>query len=84
MSITKSRQIYIGGFEKEYFVDEMTVGHLINSIRMIDQNIRSLSAVEDMTSHRHNGVRKAIKCLGKDLLALVKELDSRKDAGGCC
>lgn len=84
MSIMKSRQIYVGGFDKEYYVDEMTVSHLINSIRMVDQNIQSLCAIEDLSQHKNRGIEKAIRCLGKDLKVLARELDSRKDAGGCC
>ena len=77
MSIIKSRQIYVGGFDKEYFVDEMSASHLINSIRMVRDNIHALEMVDDIYGKK-GGIKKSIECLYKDLKVLSKELDGRK------
>jgi hypothetical protein len=77
MSIKKSRQIYVGGYDNEYFVDEMSNSHLINAIRQIRQNIAALR--EAMSTHGTygEGVQCAIGCLLEDEETLFKELESR-------
>lgn len=81
MSIIKSRQIYVGGYDREYYVDEMANSHLINSIRQIYQNLQALKYVGATRSR--GGIAKAQVCLLKDLKALSDELDSRTDVEEC-
>ena len=81
MSITKSRQIYVGGFEKEYYLDEMSVSHLINTLALIDRNLQTISRIESQDTRK--GIVNARKCLEKDMKALTNELAKRKERGFC-
>lgn len=77
MSIKKSRQIYVGGYDNEYFVDEMSNSHLINSIRQIRQNISALREAMEAHGNYGEGTQCAISCLLEDEETLFKELEAR-------
>ena len=84
MSIKKSRQIYVGGYDREYFMDEMSNSHLINSIRQVRSNRIALINAQEEHGNFGAGADAAIACLYNDELELFKELASRENCEECC
>lgn len=84
MSIKQSRQIYVGGYDNEYFVDEMSNSHLINCIRQIRQNVNALREAQETHGNHGAGTQCAIGCLLADEEILYKELASRDNCTEDC
>lgn len=85
MAIKKSRAIYVGGYDKEYFVDSMSNSHIINSIVQIREKIRVLEELLNSYGFSESGgVACSLRCLGADQNALLNELNSRDNCREDC
>lgn len=82
MGQKKSREIYVGGFSKEFFVDEMSNDHILNVIVLIDQKIDSiLNMASDFgTCEQFTALR---SCLDADRRMLANELMHRDAETNC-
>jgi len=85
MGHEKSRDIYIGGFNKKFFVDEMSADHLINTISFIETKMDNIKTAGKRSGKTLSGnIKKVLKCLQKDQAMLLAELNSRDLCEGEC
>lgn len=82
MTIKKSRAKYVGGYDREYYIDSMSNSHIINCLVQIKNK---LEVVEELVGLGYNsGAKASYECLLADWNALATELDSRENCTESC
>jgi hypothetical protein len=87
MSIIQSRAIYKGGFNKEYFVDDMETSHILNVLVQLENKegaLTRLASTFEAGSDRRKALLKSRQCVNNDIAVLTLELASREDCLECC
>lgn len=87
MGQKKSREIYIGGYNKEYFVDEMETTHITSVLVMLHDKTETLRDLKNRTTisdEARANIVKQIDCIDADIDMLMTELGRREDCEVCC
>jgi len=85
MGRKKTRQIYVGGYNKEFFVDEMTLDHLTNTISHIETKVENLKGASGRLGRGlSDNMQDIILCLRADQDMLLAEVETRTDCIDNC
>lgn len=87
MGQKRSREIYIDGYGKEHYVDEMETSHILNVVARLQDRLGNIQMVmlgHRMSANTVTNLEKAQHCVKRDIAMLLEEYGKRTDAGECC